>query len=130
MVEKLDDWPWSSWQCTIGNSQSPDWLATDAILRCFGTQRASAINAYIEFFYQGLHKRNWDKLKHQIHLGDDDFVKKYQALQSMLDGNLSEVPLKQRRPIAKPLSEYQQRVQPEMRKSSTPIVRAAIPKSK
>lgn len=75
MVEKLDDWPWSSWQCTIGNSQSPDWLATDAILRCFGTQRVSAINAYIEFVYQGLHKQIWDKLKHQVYLGDDDFVK-------------------------------------------------------
>lgn len=108
MVAKLDDWPWSSWQCTIGNSQSPDWLATDAILRCFGTQRASAINAYIEFVYQGVHIQIWDKLKHQIYLGDEDFVKKHQALQSMLDGDLSEVPLKQRRPIAKPLSEYQQ----------------------
>ncbi|WP_200886039.1 hypothetical protein [Aeromonas caviae] len=60
---------------TIGNSQSPDWLATDEILRYFGTQRASAINAYIEFVYQGVSKRIWDKLKHQIYLGDDDFVK-------------------------------------------------------
>jgi len=108
MVEKLDDWPWSSWQFTIGNSQSPDWMATGAILRCFSTQRARAINAYIEFVYQGVQKLIWDKLKHQIFLGDDDFVKKHQALQSMLDGDLSEVPLKQRRPIAKPLSEYQQ----------------------
>ncbi|MFQ2282919.1 hypothetical protein [Aeromonas dhakensis] len=77
-------------------------------MRCFGTQRASAINAYIEFVYQGVQKRIWDKLKHQIYLGDEDFVKKHQALQSMLDGDLSEVPLKQRQPIAKPLSEYQQ----------------------
>ncbi|MFQ2723910.1 hypothetical protein ACSZMU_07500 [Aeromonas caviae] len=54
-----------------------------------------------------MHKRIWDKLKHQIYLGDDDFVKKHQALQSMLDGDLSEVPLKQRRPQPKPLVEYQ-----------------------
>ncbi|MEB5667091.1 hypothetical protein [Aeromonas veronii] len=43
-----------------------------------------------------------------MYLGDEEFVKKHQVLQSMLDGDLSEVPLKQRRPIAKPLSEYQQ----------------------
>ncbi|MFM5290625.1 hypothetical protein [Aeromonas caviae] len=73
-----------------------------------GWQRTSTINSYIQFIYQGLHKRIWDKLKHKIYLGDDDFVKKHQALQSMLDGDLSEVPLKQRRPIAKRLSEYQQ----------------------
>lgn len=59
----------------IANPQSPDWLATDANLRCFGAKRSRAINAYIEFVCQGLHKRIWDKLKHQIYLGDDDFVK-------------------------------------------------------
>ncbi|WAF89269.1 hypothetical protein NRZ28_14015 [Aeromonas hydrophila] len=35
-------------------------------------------------------------------------LQKHQTLQSMLDGDLSEVPQKQRRAIAKPLSEYQQ----------------------
>ncbi|MFM4812477.1 hypothetical protein [Aeromonas dhakensis] len=35
-------------------------------------------------------------------------MQKHQTLQSMLDGDLSEVPQKQRRAIAKPLSEYQQ----------------------
>lgn len=108
MVEKLDEWPWSSWQFTIGNSKSPDCLATDAILNCFGAQRVTAINAYIEFVHQGMHKRIWDNLKHQIYLGDDDFVKKHQTLQNLLDCNLAEVPLKLQRPIASPLSEYAQ----------------------
>lgn len=43
-----------------------------------------------------------------MYLGDEEFVKKHQALQNMLDGDLAEVPLKQRRPIAKSLSAYQQ----------------------
>ncbi len=108
MVEKLDDWPWSSWPYTIGKYAAPSWLATDALLNSFGERRATAINAYIKFVYQGVQKRIWDDLKHQIYLGDEDFVKQHQALQQMSDGDLSEVPSKQRRPIAKSLSAYQQ----------------------
>ncbi|UNB59907.1 hypothetical protein [Aeromonas hydrophila] len=69
------------------------WLSTDMLLNSFGERQATAINAY-----QGVQKRIWDDLKHQIYLGDEDFVKQHQALQQMSDGDLSEVPLKQRRP--------------------------------
>ncbi|MFM4757719.1 REP-associated tyrosine transposase [Aeromonas caviae] len=108
MVDTPDDWPWRSWPYTIGKYAAPSWLATDALLNSFGERRATAINAYIKFVYQGVQKRIWDDLKHQIYLGDEDFVKQHQALQQMSDGDLSEVPLKQRRPQPKPLAEYQQ----------------------
>ncbi|MGL5906297.1 MAG: REP-associated tyrosine transposase [Shewanella sp.] len=108
MVDKLEDWPWSSWSFTIGKNKSPDWLATDAILSCFGNDRVSAINAYIRFVEDGLNRCVWNDLKHQIYLGDEEFVKKHQELQDLLVGDLSEIPLKQRRLVPKALSEYQQ----------------------
>ncbi|MGN4868401.1 transposase [Aeromonas caviae] len=100
MVDSLDDWPIHHWQIA-----PPSWLAT-------------AINAYIKFVYQGVQKRIWDDLKHQIYLGNEDFVKQHQALQQMSDGDLSEVPLKQRRPP------------PAMRQSLTHTVLEAIPKNR
>jgi len=52
--------------------------------------------------------RPWSGLKNQVYLGSDRFVARMQAL---IDPNrsLREVPLKQRRPVAKPLEYYAER---------------------
>jgi putative transposase len=69
--------------------------------------RAQAITAYIDFVGDGINKRIWDDLQHQIFLGDDDFVEKYQLSSELLEGDLSEIPLQQRAMTALTLAEYQ-----------------------
>ena len=47
----------------------------------------------------------WEQLKNQVYLGDEEFVKKMQA-KIDVKADLTEIPLAQKRPIAKPLSYY------------------------
>ncbi|WP_446905060.1 hypothetical protein [Aeromonas veronii] len=92
----------------VGKRASPVWLATDALLRCFGRGRLAAIAAYIQFVQEGVDHKIWYELKHQIFLGDEAFVARYQLVQATLSGDLSEAPLKQRRPVPLSLAQYQQ----------------------
>lgn len=113
MVDTPDEWLWSSWHCMVGKRPSPVWLATDSLLRCFGRGRGrgrlAAIAAYIQFVQEGVDHKIWHELKHQIFLvGDEAFVARYQLVQATLSGDLSEVPLKQRRPVPLSLAQYQQ----------------------
>ena len=96
MVDTPDEWLWSSWHCMVGKQASPNWLATDALLNYFDKERSVAIAEYIHFVEEGVNKTIWDDLQHQIYLGDDVFVEKYQILKELLEGDVSEVPFKQR----------------------------------
>jgi putative transposase len=49
-----------------------------------------------------------DDLKHQVFLGDDAFVEKHQLMQKLLEGDVSEIPFKQRSVTPLTLDEYQQ----------------------
>jgi putative transposase len=48
-----------------------------------------------------------DTLQHQIFLGDEAFVAKHQAMQDGLEGDLLEIPFKQRSAAPLPLAQYQ-----------------------
>ena len=68
---------------------------------------ADAISAYIKFVGDGINKRIWDDLQHQIFLGNDDFVEKHQLKAELLEEDLSEIPLQQRAIKVLTLDEYQ-----------------------
>ncbi|MEZ9903899.1 transposase [Vibrio breoganii] len=106
MVDTPDEWQWSSWHNMVGNNSSPDWLSTDAILLQFARERAKAIDAYKRFVAEGVGVDVWANLRQQVFLGDEAFVAKHLAIQNDLQGDLREVPLKQRRTKPKTLSEY------------------------
>jgi hypothetical protein len=106
MVKFPQDWPWSSFRAIIGLDESPAWLSSDWLLSAFGVHRAEAIDYYLEFVADGMHRDSvWSNLKQQIYLGDDQFIER---VQSLIDTNrdLSEIPAAQSRPLLKPLSEY------------------------
>ncbi|CAM4308685.1 REP-associated tyrosine transposase [Vibrio neonatus] len=107
MVENLDEWQWSSWHHMLGNLESPDWLATDALLCHFSRNRKVAIKEYIQFVANGRGVNIWQHLQHQVFLGSDHFVQTHQALHDKLQCDLQEVPLKQRRSKPKPLPTYE-----------------------
>ncbi|MEZ9786457.1 transposase [Vibrio breoganii] len=106
MVDTPDEWQWSSWHNMVGNNSSPDWLSTDAILLQFASDRDKAVDAYKRFVADGIGVEVWPNLRQQVFLGDEAFVAKHLAIQSELQGDLREVPLKQRRTKPKTLSEY------------------------
>jgi putative transposase len=107
MVNSPEEWPWSSWHCMLGNVESSVWLSTDTLLVQFAKDRQKAIQSYIDFVKSGVGKTVWDTLKHQIFLGDEAFVARHQAMQYGLEGNLLEIPFKQRSAAPLPLAEYQ-----------------------
>ena len=106
MVDTPDDWLWSSWHYMVGKETPPNWLATDALLNYFDKKRVVAIAEYVHFVGEGVNKTIWDDLQHQIFLGDDDFVEKHQLLQEQLEGDVSEIPFKQRSVSPLSLGEY------------------------
>jgi len=106
MVKEPDEWRWSSYLVTVGELAGFDGLATDAILLQFGVQRGLAIERFQEFVLQGVGKVIWGDLKHQIYLGSSDFVVKQMKYLKDYEGELSEVPIKQRKKPAKTLDEY------------------------
>lgn len=107
MVDYPCEWLWSSWHNTVGSKVSPSWLATDVLLKLFAANRKQAITEYKQFVEAGGNLTIWDNVKHQVFLGDDDFVEKYQPLQNERLGDLEEIPLKQRRSSPLTLQQYQ-----------------------
>ena len=106
MVKEPADWPWSSYPAMIGKACAPTWLQTDWLLGQFGALRQRAQANYEEFVRTGMGLLPvWDKLSHQIFLGDDAFVANMQA--RIAPGPpLDEVPRIQRRRPAKPLATF------------------------
>lgn len=106
MVRSASDWPWSSYRSTAGQADTPDWLSTDWILSAFSVRRDEAIQKYQVFVAEGRNQPGvWEQLKNQIYLGSEAFVQQMQARQPA-KADLSEIPLPQRRKLARPLAYY------------------------
>lgn len=106
ILRSAKDWPWSSYRATAGMSDAPPWLATDWILSAFSDKRSEAIERYKAFVAEGKNQPAiWERLKNQIYLGSDAFIEKMQSRKPDKE-DLREVPLGQRRAMAKPLEHY------------------------
>ena len=105
MTERPEDWPWSSYPFVISDQFAPEWLDTDWLLGQFATQRAVARRAYKKFVSQG-HGLPSPLLatKHQLFLGDEDFVKQFQA--ELQDIDLRELSIAHKRSLALNLEDY------------------------
>jgi putative transposase len=93
----------------VGEVPAPKWLGTDAVLRVFADERATAVTAYRHFVAAGIGGASpWQGLKGQIYLGSDQFAERMQA---RIDPTrpLRQVPRRQRRAMAKPLADYAKR---------------------
>lgn len=107
MVRSARDWPWSSYCATVGEAAIFNGLTVDWILSEFHSDKAQAISAFEAFVAQGTNQPSpWRALKNQIYLGSDSFVERVQA-NIECSGDLTEIPIRQRRPLAKPLKIYE-----------------------
>jgi putative transposase len=107
MVADAAAWPWSSYATMLGREPVPGWLEVDALLLMFGRERAPAVSAYVDFVRAGVGLPSvWEGLRGQLYLGSDEFMAQMQA-RVQAAGALVEVPRLQRRPVAKPLADYE-----------------------
>ena len=107
MVFGAGEWPWSSYRAMIGQSGCPSWLESDWILGQFGQNRKAARKHYMAFVEAGGGQANvWEGLRHQMFLGSEAFAASQVArIEEPLQ--LEEVSRAQRRPMAKPLSDFE-----------------------
>jgi len=97
MVEKPDEYKWSSYLATAGKEKPLPILTTDWILMHFGKRKKKACENYIKFVYDGIGEQGpWDEVKAGIYLGDAQFI---QGIEARMDQDLvsREVPLIQRK---------------------------------
>lgn len=105
MIERLEDWPWSSYPATCGQAPLPSWLQTDWILAQFGESRTSAIAKYVAFVHEGARLPGvWTNLQGQVFLGSEDFVTQMQT-RIIESPTIQEIPRAQWRAMAPSLTE-------------------------
>jgi REP element-mobilizing transposase RayT len=77
MVEKPEDYPWSSYLATADRAKSHPCLTTDWVLGQFSGKRGKAEQEYRKFVSWGIGKPTiWTEVRGQALLGEDSFVEK------------------------------------------------------
>ena len=75
MVEKPEDWKWSSYLATAGSEKPHTSLTTDWVLGQFGGKRGKAEQEYRKFVSWGIGKPTiWTEVRGQALLGEENFV--------------------------------------------------------
>ncbi len=105
IVNRAEDWPWSSHTALIAAGAVPAWLETDWLLSQFGSTRIDAVKAYRQFVASGIDRRSpLKETQHQLVLGDDAFVAQHR--QRLEQKELTAVSREQRRWGARSLVQY------------------------
>ena len=103
LVRDPKNWPWSSYRASIGMAELEGGLNVDWILSQFAKRKPTAIKRYQEFVKAGKKQPSpWELLRNQIYLGSDKFIDRVRKYIPN-DVDLSEIPQRQKRPVAKPL---------------------------
>jgi hypothetical protein len=105
MVQLPEEWTWSSYPLAMNDKLAPKWFDTDWLLGQFSSQRTAARRAFRKFVLQGVGLASpLLATKHQLLLGDDDFIKQHQA--TMQEGDMRELSIAHKRSLALSLDEY------------------------
>jgi REP element-mobilizing transposase RayT len=110
VVQHPRSWRWSSYRATVGETPAPAWLTVDWLLSQLAGQRNRAREVYRRLVNEGMKQGEspWAKLKGQIYLGDDSFLKKIQhRLERKKD---SEIPMMHWQPGAPGIEDLLNRV--------------------
>ncbi|HJV01209.1 MAG TPA: transposase [Burkholderiaceae bacterium] len=105
MVALPTEWPWSSYQATIGLVDAPVWLDVDTVLKRFGSNLRDARSSYRQFVAAGIGGSSpLARVANGLLLGDEKFQASLIGTEHA--GNPMEVKRNQRRAIALPLPHY------------------------
>ena len=77
MVQRPEEYRWSSYRATAGLETAPEWLDLDSVFPLFEGGAEPAQAAYREFALAriGCDDRLWDKLTNQMYLGTEEWIK-------------------------------------------------------
>ena len=76
IVERVEDWRWSSYRATAGMVRCPEWLETEWTIRQFGRTLKQARAEYVRFVAQGKGLPSpLKEVRGQIALGSEGFLK-------------------------------------------------------
>lgn len=105
MMAHPSQWPWSSYNATMGAVDGFPWLKTDDLLSHFDSNKHRARLAYEEFVLAGIGGQSpLRAVSNQLLLGDEEFCARVEGKRP--EGNIMELKRSQRRAIARPLPEY------------------------
>jgi len=105
LIERPEQWRWSSYRATIGLVKRVSFLTIDWILSQFDGRKRVAMEKYKRFVMEGIDKESpWETLKGQIFYGTGEFIKQLSGLLDKTE-NIKEVPRLQRYVARPPLSE-------------------------
>jgi len=77
MVERPEDYPWSSYRATAGCESAPEWFDIESALSPFAPDKTLAQTYYREFVLAkaGGEERLWDRLVNVLYLGTEAWTK-------------------------------------------------------
>ncbi|HYI09603.1 MAG TPA: transposase [Thermoanaerobaculia bacterium] len=77
MVERPENYRWSSYRATAGLEKAPDWFDLTAALAIFGTGEADRYASYRSFVDAriGSEECLWDQVTHAIYLGTESWTR-------------------------------------------------------
>ena len=97
MVERAEQYRWSSYLPTLGKAAVPQYLTTEWILSNFSESLPESRSLYRQFVKEGMtaSETPWEKLSGQIILGTEGFI---QQVKEMIGGceEIPEIPRRQR----------------------------------
>ncbi len=80
-VKGPDQWRWSSYNATLGETKRPRFLTTQWILSQFGDNKEDAVKKYREYVLAGINAESpWKSLAGQIILGTKEFLEKFNGV--------------------------------------------------
>jgi len=125
MVERPEEWKWSSYLATAGKTRPHPCLTTDWVLGQFSGKRGKAEQEYRKFIQWGIGQKSiWTEVRGQALLGEEGFVDKFvDHLKKHKD--IPEIPRSQRyahRPSLEKL--FSAAVQGDLRKRRAAIIKA------
>ncbi|MRW91988.1 addiction module toxin RelE [Duganella sp. FT80W] len=110
LVERPEQWRWSSYNLTTSRHPPPEWLEIDWLLAKFGPPQAETIEAYRHFVYAGIGATSpLANTYRQLILGSEEFIKRLQLPNCPPAG--AGINKTHRSSLALPLLSYQQNFQ-------------------
>lgn len=82
IVERPENYRWSSYRATAGLEAAPAWLDVASALVWLADEPTAAKTAYREFVMEriGCQERLWDKVTHAMYLGREEWTKRMRKL--------------------------------------------------
>ncbi len=126
VVEKPEDYPWSSYRAFIDETDSPQWLHRDFVLGYVGSNERSACRSYRTFVSDMLSKTYEGPLKKAIGniLGDSEFIEKIAAKhlsEKGMDRNIPAIRTLKTRPRAEEIIHKVKAVLPDNEKRARQV---------